>query len=119
MTSHQLNLVEAMCDRIALIYEGKVVLYGSLGDVRRQFAKDAILVQGSGELPGELQGVLAVDRRTMSDWYLTLEPGTRPQTIAQQLFTNNGFHLERFEVAMPSLDEIFVQVVRGQKLLTG
>lgn len=115
MTSHQLNLVEAMCDRIALIYEGKVVLYGPLAEVRRQFAKDAILVQGSGELPGELQGVVAVDRRTMSDWYLTLEPGTRPQTIAQQLLTNNGFHLDRFEVAMPSLDEIFVQVVRGQK----
>lgn len=115
MTSHQLNLVEAMCDRIALIYEGKVVLYGPLAEVRRQFAKDALLVQGSGELPGELKGVVAIDRRTMSDWYLTLEPGTRPQTIAQQLFTSNGFHLDRFEVAMPSLDEIFVQVVRGQK----
>lgn len=114
MTSHQLNLVEAMCDRIALIYDGRVVVYGPLGDVRRQFAQDALFVQGSGELPGELPGVVAVDRRTMSDWYLTLEPGTRPQTVAHQLITSHSFHLDRFEVAMPSLDEIFVQIVRGK-----
>jgi ABC-2 type transport system ATP-binding protein len=103
-----------MCDRIALIYDGRVVVYGPLREVRRQFAQDAVFVQGSGELPGELPGVVAVDRRTMSDWYLTLEPGTRPQIVAQHLITSNGFHLDRFEVALPSLDEIFVQVVRGK-----
>ena len=110
MTSHQLSLVEALCDRIALIHHGRVVLNGTVAEVRRQFARNILHLSGSGELE-TLPGVLHIERRTASDWYLTLAPGANPQQILQAI-VNNGYIVDRFDMALPSLDEIFVQVVR-------
>lgn len=113
MTSHQLALVETMCDRIALIHQGRVVLQGTVGQVRRQFARNILHLSGSGEFD-RLPGVTHVERRTASDWYLTLAPGADPQTILKAVVANGHFTVDRFEVALPTLDEIFVQVVRGE-----
>lgn len=111
MTSHQLALVEALCDRIAMIHHGQVVLQGSVAEVRRQFARNMVRVSGSGQLDS-LPGVSHIERPSPGEWQLTLENGSSPQTILQLLSGNHHFTLDRFEVALPSLDEIFVQVVR-------
>lgn len=111
MTSHQLALVEALCDRIAMIHHGQVVLQGSVAEVRRQFARNMVRVSGSGQLDS-LPGVSHIERPSPGEWQLTLTNGSNPQTILQLLLTNHRFTLDRFEVALPSLDEIFVQVVR-------
>lgn len=112
MTSHQMNLVEAICDRIALIHQGKVVLDGTIAQVRRQFARDILHLHGTGQLPNQLPDVQAISQKTLSDWYLTLEPKADSQKVLSHLLTLDGFTLDRFEVDTPSLDEIFVQVVR-------
>lgn len=112
MTSHQLNLVEALCDRIALIYQGRVVLAGSVAEVRRRFARNILHISGSGHFE-QLPGVIQAERRTASDWYLTLAPEANPQKILQTIVANGHFVVDRFEMALPTLDEIFVQVVRS------
>jgi len=111
MTSHQLGLVESLCDRIALIHHGKVVLDGSVRDVRRRFATNVLYISGNGELNGNLPGVVLVERRSTHDWLLTLERETQPQAVLQAL-TRENFLVDRFEVALPTLDEIFIQVVK-------
>ncbi len=112
MTSHQLALVETLCDRIALIDQGRVVLQGSVAAVRRQFAGNILHLSGSGNFD-HLPGVSHIDRRTTSDWYLTLAPGADPQAILKTIVANDQFTVDSFDVALPTLDEIFVQVVRG------
>jgi ABC-2 type transport system ATP-binding protein len=113
MTSHQLGLVETLCDRIALIDYGRVVLQGTVAEVRRQFARNILHVSGSGEFD-HLPGVIHTERRTTGDWYLTLAPDTNPQTVLQALVANGYFTVDRFDMALPSLDEIFVQVIRDK-----
>jgi ABC-2 type transport system ATP-binding protein len=113
MTSHQLGLVESLCDRIALIHHGRVVLNGSVREVRRQFAANVLYISGSGELNGNLPGVVVVERRSTTDWFLTLEQDAQPQAVLQALAGEN-FLVDRFEVALPTLDEIFIQVVKPQ-----
>ena len=115
MTSHQLALVEALCDRIALIHDGRVVLQGSVSAVRRQFATNILRLKGSGQLDG-LSGVTHIERRTASDWYLTLDLETSPQQVLQAIIGEGTFLLDSFEVALPTLDEIFVQTVRDSRL---
>jgi ABC-2 type transport system ATP-binding protein len=112
MTSHQLGLVESLCDRIALIHKGKVVLHGQVREIRRQFAANVLYVSGSGELNGNLPGVLFVERRSATDWLLTLDRDVHPQAVLQSLTSIEGFSVDRFEVALPTLDEIFIQVVK-------
>ena len=113
MTSHQLNLVETLCDRIALIHHGGVVLQGAVGEVRRRFARNILHVSGSGEF-GQLPGVIYAERRTANDWYLTLAADTNPQAILKTIVANGHFTVDRFDLALPTLDEIFVQVVRDE-----
>ncbi|HEX9923617.1 MAG TPA: ATP-binding cassette domain-containing protein [Anaerolineae bacterium] len=112
MTSHQLALVEALCDRIALIHHGLVVLQGSVSAVRRQFASNTLRLKGTGQLNG-LPGVSHIERRTANDWQLNLELGTDPHDVLRTIVTEGTFTLDSFEIALPSLDEIFVQTVRG------
>lgn len=112
MTSHQLPLVEALCDRIALIHHGRVVLEGSVSQVRRQFATNILRLKGDGSL-NDLPGVLHIERRTANDWQLTLEPQADPHQILNTIVTTGQFTIDSFEVALPTLDEIFVQTVRA------
>jgi ABC-2 type transport system ATP-binding protein len=110
MSTHQMNQVEELCDRLVLIHHGKVVLYGGLDEVRRPFAGHAVLVRSPQPLPA-LQGVLQTVEHNAS-LRLELAGGVSPQEVLRQL-VQSGAPLEQFEIATPSLDEIFIKVVAG------
>jgi ABC-2 type transport system ATP-binding protein len=109
MSTHQMHQVEELCDRILLIDHGQTLLYGEINSVRSQYAGNAILVRTTGNLP-VLDGIVNVDAHN-STYRLTLTPDTAPKSVLQQLVANN-IPVERFEIAMPTLDEIFIQVVQ-------
>ena len=51
-------------------------------------------------------------RQENSHWRLSLSPGAEPQTVFRALAGREGVKIERFELAEPSLDDIFVAVVQ-------
>jgi ABC-2 type transport system ATP-binding protein len=115
LCSHQMHQVEALCDRLVLIDHGRVMLYGRLDEIRRQYAGNAVEVRVLDGQPDytSLPGVTHVEQRNGSA-RLTLGAETSPQAVLQTLVAQNHF-IEQFEVAMPTLDEIFIQVVQGAK----
>jgi ABC-2 type transport system ATP-binding protein len=114
MSTHQMHQVEALCDRIVLIDEGRTVLYGPVDDIKRNFAGNAVTVEAQGDLSG-LPGVLET-RRENGAYHLTLATGTDPQAVLRALASRDNLKIERFELAEPSIDDIFVTVVqRGEK----
>lgn len=115
MSTHQMHQVEELCDRILLIDKGRDVLYGSLNEIRRRFSGHAVLLCTAGELP-PLPGVAEVTVQNTTT-KLTLEPETSPQDILRQLTAQNVI-LEKFEIAIPKLDEIFIQVVEAGRKTT-
>ncbi len=112
MSTHQMHQVEALCSRIVLIDEGCSVLYGKVEEIKREFAGHAVAIRGTGDFTN-LAGVLET-RSENGGWHLTLEEGTNPQEILQTLANREGISIERFEIAEPSLDDIFVFVVQGR-----
>ena len=111
LCSHQMNLVEALCDRIILIDHGKVMLYGELEDIRQRFSGHAVLVRAEGPLP-ELKGVERIEPVDGSV-KLHLNPETKPQEILRTLVARD-VTIGQFEIALPTLDEIFIRVVQGE-----
>ncbi|MEN6528802.1 MAG: ATP-binding cassette domain-containing protein [Anaerolineaceae bacterium] len=109
MCTHQMHQVEELADRIALINQGKTVLYGSLTEIQRQFASDAVLVRSLNPLPEQLPGVVEIRDHNGSK-LLKFEKGRTAQDVLR-ILVENKILLEQFEIAMPSLDEIFIQVV--------
>lgn len=111
MSTHQMHQVEALCSRIVLIDNGEAVLYGEVERIRRQFAGNAVTLSGQGSFTN-IPGVLEA-RQQNGDWHLALEVGVSPQEVLRTLALREDVKLERFEIAEPSLDDIFVTVVKG------
>ena len=112
MSTHQMYQVEALCSRIALINKGRTVLYGEVDQIKHNFAGNAIVVNGQGDFTN-VPGVLET-RHTNGDWHMALAAGTNPQDVFRALAAREGLKIERFEIAEPSLDDIFISVVQGR-----
>jgi len=112
MSTHQMHQVEELCDRIVLIDHGKVLLYGNLEEIRRRFSGHAVLVRAEGNLP-DVPGVIHSEAHNAAT-RLTLTPTTSPQDVLRALMAQN-VKIEQFEVAMLTLDEIFIRVVQGEE----
>jgi ABC-2 type transport system ATP-binding protein len=105
--------VEALCDRIVLIDRGQTVLYGLVHEIKRNFAGNALELEGAGDF-SHLPGVLET-RQENGSWHMALEVGADPQTVLRTLANRQNTRIERFELAEPSLDDIFVRVVSQGK----
>jgi len=110
MSTHQMHQVEELCDRIVLIDDGKDVLYGSLDDIRKQFSGEAVLVRAQGDLPA-IPGAVQ-ESETNGTVKLALSAPATPQSVLKALLAEDVM-VERFEIAVPTLDEIFIRVVEG------
>ena len=113
MSTHQMHQVEALCSRIVLIDDGDSVLYGKVDQIKRDFAGHAVAIRGQGNFSG-LPGVLET-RFENGGWHLTLEEDANPQDIFQSIAKLDGIKIESFEIAEPSLDDIFVTIVQDRK----
>ena len=108
LSAHQMNLVEALCDRIVLINRGKVVLYGPLDEIKQQYAPHAVRVCTPAAI-GELPGV--ADVRQRGDSFLLTLDGISPQQLLATL-VERSIPVDSFEVATVPLEEIFISVVK-------
>src|SRR5699024_4984788 len=48
LSSHQMNLVEEMCDRVLLIHQGKQIVYDTLDDIKLKHANIKCVIYGKG-----------------------------------------------------------------------
>jgi ABC-2 type transport system ATP-binding protein len=112
LSTHNMNQVEEMCNRILLINHGKAVLYGPLREIKADYAEHAVILE-CDQLPGELAGV---ERREQHNHTheLFLAADASPQDILRQLVEAN-VTIQRFEVATPPLEEIFIHAVEGTR----
>jgi ABC-2 type transport system ATP-binding protein len=84
------------------------VLYDDLAEIRRRYSGNAVLVRAAGELP-EIPGVVHSMHQNGAT-LLNLAAGTTPQQVLAALVARDVL-LEKFEIAVPPLDDIFIQVV--------
>jgi len=108
LSTHQMNQVEELCDRILMINDGRAVLYGNLTEIKARYRSNSVLLEFEGKL-GDVPGV--TEKRTHKGYVeLVLDGNTTPQQLLERL-VSRGIVINRFEVATPSLNEIFLEVV--------
>jgi ABC-2 type transport system ATP-binding protein len=111
LSTHQMNQVEELCDRILMVNKGRAVLYGNLAEIKAKYRNNAVRVDVKGDL-GEIPGV--VETRPGHDYVeLVLGGKTTPQRVLEILLSR-GIVVNRFEIASPPLNDIFLQVA-GQR----
>lgn len=115
MSTHQMHQIEEMADRLLMIDRGRRVLYGDVHEVRQRFARNAVIVQGQGDWAA-LPGVVAVEAgENGRDVLLRLADGVTPDEVMAAMATSPAYRVQRFELAVPSLNEIFIEVAGGAR----
>jgi ABC-2 type transport system ATP-binding protein len=114
MSTHDMNEAQAVCDRILLIDHGRRVLYGTLPEIRRAFASGAVDVAGDGLPAPERLPSAATALASDNHVRFVLRHGASPADLFRELAASEA-QVERFEVATPSLNEIFLRAVAGDE----
>lgn len=126
LSAHQMNLVEELCDRVALIHQGRLMVYGPLDEVRERWSLPEVIVGVRGGLPETIAGAAyvrpdgdgesgtgeAARSNGLTSWRVGLADGSTPAGLLAGL-VGAGIAVERFERALTPLEEIFIRVVQG------
>jgi len=108
-STHDMDVAERLCDTIFMIYRGKKVLDGTLAAIQAQFGEDTIRLRtaDADSALANLPGVIHVnDHRHYKE--LRIARDADPRAILQELL--NRTTVEHFELARPSLHDIFVRI---------
>ena len=111
LSTHHMNQVEALCDRVALIDHGALMVYGPIDEVRRHHSLPEIRVQARGPLPS-VPDVMSVVQDDGNTWRLIVSDGTPSPRVLNSL-VQAGAVIDRFEPMLAPMEDIFLQVVRS------
>ena len=113
LSTHHMNQVEALCDRVALIDRGTLVVYGAVEDVRRKHSLPEVRVHTHGPLP-DVPAVANLTKEGEHSWRLLLADGTPPNEVLTALI-RGGAVIDRFEPVLARMEAIFLRVVRDER----
>lgn len=113
LSSHQMNRVEELCDRIFLIHRGRRVLYGDLSDIKESYGDHVVHMrfEGDGELLATLPGVREFTRSDGRADFI-LDRDHAPDTFVRNL--PEGLEIQALHVDRPPLHDIFIKTIEGR-----
>ena len=112
LSTHQLHQVHTLCDRLLLVHRGRPLIDGKVQEVRARFADGSVLVRGA---PGLAALPLVVRSQPVDGGVrLWLAPGATARDLLRAAL-DGELRLDAFEAHLPSVEEIFVQLVSAQE----
>ncbi len=114
LSTHHMNQVEALCDRVALIDRGELMVYGAVDEVRRRYSLPEVRVHARGQMP-RVAGVASALPDGDGHWRLRLADGTAPHEVLGRL-VQAGLAVDRFEPVLAPMEEIFLRVVQEERV---
>jgi ABC-2 type transport system ATP-binding protein len=113
-STHQMEQVEELCESIAIVDRGRVVVSGAVRDVKRAMGRQVVRLATDGYGHGVewLSQIPGVELTTRREDYVELHvPADRDPGTILRAALERGDSVTRFEIAEPSLEEIFVEHV--------
>jgi ABC-2 type transport system ATP-binding protein len=112
-SSHQLDLVERICDRVGIVSHGRMVACGPVDDLRAE-GEAVLQIEAPGAPTGWADGLPGVrtTRQEGDHTVLELEPGADDQVVLQAAVATGPVH--EFVRRRPSLAELFRDVVSAR-----
>ena len=108
-SSHQMEHIEQFCEKLVLLVKGKVVLSGYLKDIKKEYQKMNIFIQGGvskeelEKVPGVLKVVQVADEKQVK---------IQDESVIGDVFkVVKKYDTRKFVVEEASLNEIFIEKV--------
>jgi ABC-2 type transport system ATP-binding protein len=109
-SSHQLDLVEDLCEDVVIIDHGRIVLSGDLGELRARVPRRLVDIRHRGPGP-DWSRVPAVDVIDESDGHVVLQVGHDADLSAVIAIAQRDGDLLSFTYEPPTLSELFREAV--------
>lgn len=116
-STHNMNSVEEVCDDFALVNNSRIVLDGTVGDVRSRYRTGLYeLVTPVGQVLDETDGLFSIRSAEQTGdmmRYVLHKPGSCTNSELLQVLAQR-VEIRSFAALLPTMNEIFLNVV-GQK----
>lgn len=107
--THQMEEVERLCHRIALLKDGRRRAYGDIDTIKNEFGGLVINLRYSGDLPQNDKLYHIKKQETRLAELLPHDPAAA-QEIMQFLVNHKKLEVQSFTMERPSLDDIFISL---------
>ena len=111
LSTHLMDQVEKLCERICLINRGRTVLEGDLSDIKMRFSRNTLTMRYRGD-KAELEKHPGVESVNDFGQELSVALGEGADTNDVLRHAVERGRVDRFEIGEMSLHDIFIQQVR-------
>lgn len=113
-SSHNMENVEALCNKLVMIKNGSIVLNGTPQEIRNSFPREKVVVETDKDLLPLIEGKVKNYIKKGDFWTIYLNNPSDSKEIYQLINDDIGF-VSQFSQAAPSLNEIFAKVVESHE----
>jgi ABC-2 type transport system ATP-binding protein len=120
LSSHNLDEVQRICNRIALIHKGEIKLFGELEEMQRKMGGGEVEVETSApvdeEVLADLKGLpeLKVLSNTNKTLVFSVDKGTTGVSDIIALLGQRGVKIEQIKRREASLEEIYTAILKEE-----
>jgi ABC-2 type transport system ATP-binding protein len=111
-STHRMDQVEKLCDAIAIIFQGKLVLEGTVRAVKGRYPRNRVQAVFTGDDSFLRDPGVAGMKNYAGIAEITLTEPERAQPLLAEAVAR-GTNFSRFEVMEPTLEEIFIEAVKN------
>jgi len=122
MSSHILTDIERVCDEVAIIDKGKLIIHDKLSVLKEKYISPAIFVEckeplhSFAEALGKEGYVFAVDKEDIRgtedrSLKITFTDYAKGETMLPKRIVESGLTLVKYEILTPTLEDVFLRLI--------
>jgi ABC-2 type transport system ATP-binding protein len=113
-STHRMEQVEEICDHIVLMNLGRKILDGTVGDIKQQFKENKFSIKLHQVPAGVVADCFEVAEQKENALTVKIKEGYKSNDVLQY-FLQQNLTIESFNEILPSLNEIFINLVEGTR----
>jgi ABC-2 type transport system ATP-binding protein len=116
-STHRMDSVELLCDKIALINRSEKVLEGNVEDIKNQFKSNTyeVIYDGENLIENDTFSIEHIDSKKKKSALISLKQNLNNNQIIQSIM-NQNVEILSFSEKLPSMEEIFIKAVESSNL---
>jgi ABC-2 type transport system ATP-binding protein len=110
-STHRMEQVEEICERIVLINKGSIILEGGVEEVKQRFKENLFKIESNHEIPTiHESAAFRIIKKNANEVIFKVSQGHDPNELLSSLI-QQGIQIRSYNEILPSLNDIFIKQV--------